>query len=280
MMSAFTNLLPAIPAFLSLLFLTRYLCPRVKEANPDEWLIIIKKGDQRLAGVGLKSWVWPMETAVTYSSAMTKVKFEAMQTTREMQGVKVSGFAIFSVLRTGDGPFRYYKYMQGAGKGMAEDNLKGMAESLMRKHVATTSLHDVLRDREALRRSVRDEMMETTKGWGVWPETLEITDVQICSKALFEDLQAEFRQDAHVKAEQVRLASSKLLAEQRAAHDEELTALSCKSALAKSRAQTDEKTSREKYEGDAQLARAQQEAVLAKKEAGGRRAEDGDGTQT
>merc|ERR1712048_232082 len=44
------------------------------------------------------------------------------------------------------------------------------------------------------------------------------------------------------------------------------TALSCKSALAKSKAQTDEKTSREKYGGDAQLARAQQEAVLAKKQ--------------
>merc|ERR1712107_893045 len=33
-----------------------------------------------------------------------------------------------------------------------------------------------------------------------------------------------------------------------------------------SKAQTDEKTSREKYEGDARLARAQQEAVLAKKQ--------------
>merc|ERR1719230_741457 len=116
MMSWYKGLLPSIPAFLSILFLTRYLAPRVREANPDEWLIVINKGEQRLAGVGLKSWVWPMETAVTFPSLMTKVKFEAMQTTREMQGVKVSGFAIFSVLRTGDGPFRYYKYMQGAGK--------------------------------------------------------------------------------------------------------------------------------------------------------------------
>lgn len=197
---------------------------------------------------------------------MVKVKFEAMQTTTEMQGVKVSGFAIFSVLRTEDGPFRYYKYMQGTGEGMAEDNLKGMTEALMRKHVATTPLTDVLRDREALRQTVRDEMMATTKGWGVWPETLEITDVQICSNKLFEDLQAEFRQDAHVKAEQMRLTSSKLLAEQRAAHDEELAALNCKTALAKNRAEIDEKTSREKYEGDAQLARAVQQALLAKKQ--------------
>merc|ERR1712050_714419 len=107
-------------------------------------------------------------------------------------------------------------------------------------------------------------MMETTKGWGVWLETLEITDVQICSKALFEDLQAEFRQDTHVKAEQLRLASSKLLAEQRATHDEDMVALSSRTALATSKSQIDEQTQREKFEADAQLARAQQQADLAR----------------
>merc|ERR1712070_209896 len=138
------------------------------------------------------------------------------------------------------------------------------AESLMRKHVATTSLDEVLRDREKLRSSVNDEMMKTTKGWGVWLETFEIKDIQICSKSLFEDLQAEYRQDTHVKAEQVRLQSQKVLAEQRAEHDRAMTVLNSETALAKSRAQADEKTSREKYEGDAQLERSRIQAELAK----------------
>lgn len=146
---------------------------------------------------------------------------------------------------------------------MAEDNLKGMAESLLRKHVATTNLDDVMRDREALRNAVQEEMLKTTKGWGVWLETLEIKDVQICSKALFEDLQAEFRQDTHLKAEQVRLQSSKALAEQRATHDKQMAILNSETALAKAKAQTDERTTREKYEGDAHLARAKVQAELA-----------------
>lgn len=29
------------------------------------------------------------------------------------------------------------------------------------------------------------------KGWGVWIETIEITEMKILSKTLFEDLQAE-----------------------------------------------------------------------------------------
>merc|ERR1712166_1640428 len=239
-----------------LILAARNFAPTLKSSDPNEWLIVIRDGCQRLAGVGLKAWVYPMETCVTFPSMLTKVSFEAMQTTKEMQGVKETGFAIFSVLRTEDGPFRYHKYVQGAGQQLAEDNLKGMAESLMRKHVATTPLNSVLRGREELREAVRKEMLETTKGWGVWLETLEIKDVQICSKTLFEDLQAEFRQDTHVRAEQVRLQSSKVLAEQRASHDEEMAVLNSKTALAQARAKTDERTTREKLEGDAELARA------------------------
>merc|ERR1711865_475005 len=114
-----------------------------------------------------------------------------------------------------------------------------------------------------LREAVRKEMLETTKGWGVWLETLEIKDVQICSKTLFEDLQAEFRQDTHVRAEQVRLQSSKVLAEQRASHDEEMAVLNPKTALARARTKTDERTTREKLEGDAELARARAAAERA-----------------
>lgn len=269
-LSLSTAALPFVAATVAMIFVTYFIArnfiPRVVASLPNEWLIVIRNGEQRLAGVGLKAWVWPLESYVTFPSVLTKVSFEAMQTTKEMQGVRVSGFAVFSVLRTGDGPFRYYKYVQGSGKEMAEDNLRGMAESLMRKHVATTCLNDVLRDRESLRNSVNDEMTKTTKGWGVWLETFEIKDIQICSKSLFEDLQAEYRQDTHVKAEQLRLESAQVLAERRSAHDEAMTLLNSKTALVKVKAQADERTRRERYEGDAQLARATAAAELARQQ--------------
>merc|ERR1712166_243477 len=262
--------LPTIAATVTtlglLILAARNFAPTLKSSDPNEWLIVIRDGCQRLAGVGLKAWVSPMETCVTFPSMLTKVSFEAMQTTKEMQGVKVTGFAIFSVLRTEDGPFRYYKYVQGAGQQLAEDNLKRMAESLMRKHVATTALDSVLRGREELREAVKEEMLVTTKGWGVWLETLEIKDVQICSTSLFEDLQAEYRQDTHVRAEQIRLQSSKILAEQRAAHDEGMAILNSETALAQAKAQTDERTTRDKLEGDAMLARSQAAAERAQQQ--------------
>jgi hypothetical protein len=39
-----------------------------------------------------------------------------------------------------------------------------------------------------------------TTGWGVWLETVEITDVKICSGTLFRDLQCKFRKDEEQKA--------------------------------------------------------------------------------
>ena len=36
----------------------RMLAPKYKAATPNEWLVIIRNGEQRLAGVGLKARVW------------------------------------------------------------------------------------------------------------------------------------------------------------------------------------------------------------------------------
>lgn len=49
------------------------------------------------------------------------------------------------------------------------------------------------------------DLQKQLSGWGIWLETVEITEVKICSRSLFEDLQAEFRQEAHLKAEHIRL---------------------------------------------------------------------------
>jgi hypothetical protein len=35
----------------------------------------------------------------------------------------------------------------------------------------------MLKDRDKLRKQVKDDMQVVVKGWGVWLETVEITDV-------------------------------------------------------------------------------------------------------
>lgn len=48
-------------------------------------------------------------------------------------------------------------------------------------------------------------MFEVVKGWGVWLETIEITDVKISSGSLFKDLQANYRENMKKDAEVYRM---------------------------------------------------------------------------
>ncbi|CAL6062784.1 SPFH_domain/Band 7 family protein [Hexamita inflata] len=90
----------------------KYLSTLWQSANPNEWLLIIQNGKLKKAGVGLKALVWPTQTAVKFPSAIQRIEFSANNVTKEMQGIEVSGFAIWSVNREGDGPFKSYKYTQ------------------------------------------------------------------------------------------------------------------------------------------------------------------------
>lgn len=55
---------------------------------------------------------------------------------------------------------------------------------------------------------MQKDLKDQFKGWGIWLESVEITDVKICSKRVFQDLQAEYRQDTNLKAELVKLDGS------------------------------------------------------------------------
>jgi hypothetical protein len=46
-----------------------------------------------------------------------------------------------------------------------------------------------------LRKAVRTEIGKVVNGWGVWLETVEITDVKISSGSLFKNMQGTFRED-------------------------------------------------------------------------------------
>lgn len=82
-----------------------------------------------------------------------------------------------------------------------------MCESSLRNLIANSTLDEVMKNRNHLRDSMKRDLAEQFKGWGIWLETVEITEVTISSERLFKDLQAEFRQDTQLKAQQIELVS-------------------------------------------------------------------------
>ena len=61
--------------------------------------------------------------------------------------------------------------------------------------------------------AIKKEMLEVVKGWGVWLETVEITDVKISSQALFKDLQTNYRESVRKDAELFKMTIQSEIAE-------------------------------------------------------------------
>jgi hypothetical protein len=125
--------------------------------------------------------------------------------TKEMQGVQVSANLVWSIYREDNGPFLAYKNLgsdlMNNVPRTANENLTSLANGILRNQIANSSMDEILRNRNILREKIREEMFTVVKGWGIWLETVEITDVKISSSSLFKDLQAPYREDQNRKAE-------------------------------------------------------------------------------
>jgi len=208
---------------------------------------------------------------VRFPSAISKVNFRVEQVSKEMQGVVVSGFALWSIYKDAEGPWKAYKNLLLADKdedGYVDDKNSGnsyiadCAASIIRVTIANYPLADILTKRDEIRNHVRSEMQKQVQGWGVWLETVEISDVQVSSRKLFEDLQCEFRNEQRLRAERIRLATERTLKEEQLAHDVEesrrVADAETRKAVAKSRAAL------EKEQKQAEMLEATQKVRLAK----------------
>ncbi len=194
-------------------------------ARPNEWLLVIHKGRMVKAGVGLSTFRGWGQQVVRFPSSIQRLQFKAQQVTKEMQGIEVSGFVNWVVYREENGPWKAYQNLGDLETGTpqpANDNIARLAESIIRHHVANSTIQEVITNREEMRNKIRVSMQEVVKGWGVWLETVEITDVVILSQNLFEDLQTPFRQEAHKRAEKIRMSTAREIEQQKIAQETEL----------------------------------------------------------
>ena len=105
---------------------------------------------------------------------------------------------VWTIFRDGDGPMKAY---QNLGDDLNADEPKtannlliSMSSAIVRNCFANSTIDQIIKNRDELRESIKKQLTEVVKGWGVWLETIEITDVKILSGSLFKDMQCEFRE--------------------------------------------------------------------------------------
>lgn len=200
--------------------------PCYETSEPNQWMLVIQDGELVKAGVGIQHWRSTGQVVARFSSAIQKVTFKCAQVTTEMAGVEVSGFAIWTIHRGDDkdmsGPFKAFRSLDGLsedGLRRANENMAQMAGSVIRHQIANMSINDVNTQRELLRNKAKEELTAVAKGWGVWIETVEITDVKISSSTLFENMQAQYKQKMRLEAEDVKMATQKVIDEKKSNMD-------------------------------------------------------------
>jgi hypothetical protein len=217
---------------------------------------VIEHGELKKAGIGLKTFTSPLtQTTAKFPSSVQKVVFSAQQTSKEMQGVEITAVLMWTVNRLDDGPYRFYKYAGGQSIEAANDTLRLVSESILRNVVANHTINEIMSQRDLIRTMLKKGIMDAVQGWGVWCETVELTEVKISSKTLFNDLQAVFRQETNLAARRITLET-----QQKITAEELLASL----RLAEKRA--DNEAQKRNYESAALLQCEEQEATLFEKQ--------------
>ena len=118
------------------------------------------------------------------------------------------------------------KAYKNLGSDLASDDpltannlLTSMASAIVRNCIANSTIDQIIKNRQQLREAINKEMTEVVQGWGVWLETIEITDVKILSGTLFKDMQCTFREDQNKTATLQKLEVDQEIRIQKENHD-------------------------------------------------------------
>lgn len=97
----------------------------------------------------------------------------------------------------------------------ANDLIKSTVNSVVRNHIANSTIDEIIKNRDQLRNLIMETLKNLCMGWGIWLETVEITDVKILSGNLFRDLQCKYREDQNEEATVHKMAVDQTVNEKR-----------------------------------------------------------------
>ena len=183
--------------------------------NPSDYAIVFKNGNIIKEGRGFRFFCTPRIQYVIIPGNVQNITFIADQISKENQGVEVSGFAIWKV---GDPKMIYqnFDFKQGNDTMVQVSTfLKDVVESAIRHMVANMTIEEVLRKRGTIILKLKEELKYITEQWGIVVETIEIKNVRILSKTLFDNMQAQFRNAIRFEAETNTIETEKQIEEQK-----------------------------------------------------------------
>jgi len=258
--------------------------------DPDEFVVHYRNGKIANVGRGRSFFCLPFDTYLKVPGTLRDVNFCADQITVEKQGVRVQGFLAYKIVdfqrayEALDFKSHHVKVLPACeenakntgyadksslkvialdpGDPLAKTDviLRQLAESVVRHEVSNKTLQQMVMEREKVRESMRQQLMETVDDWGISIDTIEFTEVWIRSKEVFENLQADYRNQLKLQSEISTHETNKAIAEKRLESERTVAQLEAEAERVRRVAQSMERLQASKVEIDNQ--RQAKEKVL------------------
>lgn len=236
-------------------------------AKPSEFLVCMRGGRVVASGQGATCFKWPWDAVSVVPTTVQRLAFTADQVTSEKVGVKVTGIAVYRIAQ----PMIAYRMLNFSYPERAQEKLAEMLEEMfvgaVRRLVANLSVEQCLtRRKDALGLELMREISpvvsgsgrtddETSRGWGVVLDSIEIQDVRVLSQAVFANMQARFRQDQERIAREAELLKVRAVKQNEATAEREieLARVATQTEVRRQKLQADEQARLEKLSSDARV---------------------------
>ena len=112
------------------------------EGKPNEWVVIMRDGEFKQAGIGLSCFIGPFDQVAIFPSKLVKLECTTQQVTKEMQGVEVSSMIEWTIDKKGEGPMKAFKNLdvQKDIPYKANETLRAMASAIVRNQIANSTI--------------------------------------------------------------------------------------------------------------------------------------------
>lgn len=242
-------------------------------ARPSEYLVHVRRGRlrRRSSGQGASCFKWPWDSVAVVPTSLQRLSFRADQITLERVGVEVVGLAVYRIAD----PLLAYRVLNFSFPERAQEKLEETLTSMFvgatRRLVANLAVDDCLQKRK---QALADELLreiapvvggegrpddETSKGWGVILDSIEVQEVRVLSASVFAAMQAPYRAALDEQARAAQAEAARAVATKQAACEKAIEEARIEAAVevdARREAQARQRAEAEQARRLAEVARA------------------------
>jgi hypothetical protein len=197
-------------------------------ALPNEWIVALGSSAQPQLGGSVSKLF--SRGVVRFPSSVQRIEFSTDNISSENQGVMVEGWACWRVSDPKAAVSKLDFSDQDEPMLHASKILAVECAGIMKGLISVKTVHDLLKRREDLIDRLREKLKPTEQRWGIAFDEIGISEVQILSQEVFDNLQRPFRNEAREVASTSDLDTEEKIANKTAAQKERVARLNAENA--------------------------------------------------